>query len=76
MSPLAWKEESQDYIDQYTITLTIEPWLSVETVAHIYSEIRHHRLGRNARRLSARNLAVFRFVIAHLKAPAPDGDKP
>jgi hypothetical protein len=75
-SPLAWETEWQEYTDQHAITLTVEPWVSTETVADLYSELRRRTLGRNTRRLSVRNLAVFRFVIAQLEAPAPSEDKP
>jgi hypothetical protein len=75
-SLLAWITEWQEYTDQQTITLTVDSWVSVETVASLYSELRRYRLGRNTRRLSERNLDVFRFVITQLKAPSPDEDKP
>ena len=75
-SPLAWKREWQEYTDQYSITLTVDPWVSVETVTQLYSELRRYSLRRNTRRLSERNLAVFRFVIAELEAPSHDENKP
>jgi len=75
-SPLTWKTEWQEYSYQQAITLTVEPWVSVETVADLYSKLRRPLMGRNTRRLSVRNLAVFRFVIAQLEAPVSSGDKP
>jgi hypothetical protein len=75
-SPLAWKREWQEYTDQYSITLTVEPWVSVETVTQLYSKLRRYSLKRNTRRVSERNLAMFRFVIAELEAPSQDESKP
>ena len=60
-SPLTWKSEWQEYTDQHAITLTVEPWVSVETVTQLYSELRRYSL---------------KFVIAELEAPSHDENKP
>jgi hypothetical protein len=45
-----------------TVTLTIHPWMSAETVTRNYRKIQHQLFGRDNRPLQPRSLAVLRFV--------------
>jgi|SRR5215217_301956 len=46
-----------------TITLTVEPWISAESVERFYREMQSQMFGRKPREGKPRNLAVFRFVV-------------
>jgi hypothetical protein len=59
--------------NQAIITLTVEPWVHAEMLAQFYRDLQHQILGRNNRRLSERNLSVFRFVMERTKTKAPSG---
>jgi hypothetical protein len=64
VSPLKVSAQFADrmYFSRSTITLTIEPWVSANTVLRAYRDVQRQVLGRDNRPLSRRNLAVFRFV--------------
>lgn len=51
-----------------TITLMVEPWLSPETVRDAYLRLQKKALNRNNRRIGARNLALFRFVVGEVES--------
>jgi hypothetical protein len=70
VSPLSWSTSRYGERDfkHWVINLNVAPWISTETLANYYRYLQRSRLGRNNRPLSERNVAVFRFVIAHLEA--------
>lgn len=45
-----------------TVTLTVHPWLSSDTVARNYRQIQHKLFGRENRPLRPKSVAVLRFV--------------
>jgi hypothetical protein len=60
-----------------TITLTAETWVPAETVLRYYREMQNDVLeGRDNRPLSARSLALFRFVTEQLRNTVPEVEKP
>jgi hypothetical protein len=73
VSPLSWSTRrygGRDF-DHWVINLNVAPWISAETLVRFYRYLQRSRLGRSNRPLAERNVAVFRFVIAHLE-PQPD----
>jgi hypothetical protein len=54
-----------------TITITVQPWVSVDTVEKFYRDLQRQVLGHNKRRLSERNLALLRFVLGHIESVHP-----
>jgi hypothetical protein len=66
-----------DRMRRGTITVTAEPWISAESVESHYRMMRRMKLNdKTNRRLSKRNLALFRFVIGQFRAAVPDVEKP
>jgi hypothetical protein len=66
-----------DRIRRGTITVTAEPWISAESVERHYRKMRRLKLNdKTNRRLSKRNLALFRFVIGQFRAAVPNVEKP
>jgi hypothetical protein len=60
-----------------TITLTAEPWVPAETVLRYYREMQKDVLeGRDNRPLSARSLALFRFVTEQVRNTVPEVERP
>jgi hypothetical protein len=60
-----------------TITLTAEPWVPAETVLRYYREMQKDALeGRDNRPLSARSLALFRFVTEQWRNTVPEVEMP
>jgi hypothetical protein len=60
-----------------TITLTAETWVPAETVLRYYRQMQNDVFeGRDNRPLSARSLALFRFVTAQLRNTVPEVEKP
>ena len=60
-----------------TITLTTEIWVPAETVLRYYREMQKDVLeGRDNRPLSARSLALFRFVTEQVRNTVPEVEKP
>jgi hypothetical protein len=60
-----------------TITLTAEIWVPAETVLRYYREMQKDVLeGRDNRPLSARSLALFRFVTEQVRNAVPEVEKP
>lgn len=57
-----------------TVSLTIHPWMSAETVARNYRKIQHHLSGQDNRPLQSRSLAVLRFVESRTKESG--GERP
>jgi hypothetical protein len=56
-----------------TITLTAEPWVPAETVLRYYREMQKDVLeGRDNRPLSARSIALFRFVTEQGRSAVPE----
>jgi hypothetical protein len=53
-----------EWMRRCTITLTVEPWVSAQTVERAYREMQRVVLGGSNRPLATRNLEVFRFVIS------------
>ncbi|MDP9437150.1 MAG: hypothetical protein M3P49_00130 [Actinomycetota bacterium] len=51
-----------------TITLSVEPWVSAETVYRAYLDVQNQVLGHRNRPLSPRNVAVFGFVTERLRS--------
>ena len=51
-----------------TITLSVEPWVSAETVNRAYLDVQKQVLGHQNRPLSPRNVAVFGFVTERLRS--------
>jgi hypothetical protein len=51
-----------EWMHRGTITLTVEPWVSAQTVERAYREMQGMVLGGSNRPLATRNLDVFRFV--------------
>jgi hypothetical protein len=60
-----------------TITLTAEIWVPAETVLRYYREMQKDVLeGRDNRPLSARSLALFRFVAEQVRNMVPEVERP
>jgi hypothetical protein len=59
------------YLGAGPILLTIQPWVTAETVARIYRSIQRRQFVGDNRPLSARNLRLFSFVCAHKAANRP-----
>lgn len=57
-----------------TVTLTIHPWMSAETVTRNYRKIQHQLFGRDNRPLQPRSLAVLRFVEGRIRQSG--GERP
>lgn len=55
------------------INMSVEPWVSAETVTKIYQQLQSSVLGRRPRSLSERNLTMTRFVMNQLKELVSDG---
>ncbi len=51
-----------------TISLTVEPWVTAETVRRVYRRYQREMLGGDNRPMSERNLALFRFVTKRTDA--------
>lgn len=49
------------------ITLTVEPWISPNTVRDFYQTIRQQVFGRKTRQYSERNVTVFKFVTERME---------
>ena len=63
----------QDF-EYRTLTLTVEPWVSAQTVLAAYRDAQRKMLGgRDNRPLSAKNLGLFRFCVARM---GEDGQLP
>ncbi len=60
------------HFQHYTISMTVAPWISADTLARFWRFYQRGHFGGNNRPLSARNMAVFRFVIGNAW-PHPDG---
>lgn len=58
------------------VTLSIEPWMPAEIVDQTYRAIQQDLLGKSNRPLSARNLELYRFVIAQERKAARAVDAP
>jgi hypothetical protein len=68
---------SGDEMWRGTITLTAEIWVPAETVLRYYREMQKDVLeGRDNRPLSARSLALFRFVTEQMRNAVPEVEKP
>jgi hypothetical protein len=48
------------------IMLTVEPWVSVESVARAYRQAQQRLLGGNNRPVQKRSLALVRFIAEHM----------
>lgn len=53
----------QNLFSYGSIILTVEPWVSAESVERFYREMQSQMLGRKPRKIEQRNLEVFRFVV-------------
>jgi hypothetical protein len=51
--------------------LTVEPWVSADSVRQAYLDLQRQMLNRKNRSLSERNLAVFRFVVGETLSLIP-----
>ena len=58
-------DEENNLFSYGAITLTVEPWISAESVERFYREMQRQMFGRKPREGRPRNLAVFRFVVDH-----------
>lgn len=56
-----------EHLTQGNIRLTVEPWVTAESVVKAYQYLQSQTLGRKPRPLASRNLAVVRFVLRELK---------
>jgi hypothetical protein len=50
-----------------TITLTVEPWVSADSVKRFYREMQSKVLARKPHKRRPRSLAIFRFVVEQCK---------
>lgn len=57
-----------------TVSFTVHPWMSADTVARNYRRIQHQLLGRDNRPLQPRSLAVLRFVEGRVRQSG--GERP
>lgn len=53
------------------ISLSVEPWISADSVRQAYQDMQKAVLRRKNRPIFERNLAVFRFVVAELRSLLP-----
>ena len=51
--------------------LTVEPWVSADSVRQAYLDLQRQVLNRKNRSISERNLAVFRFVVGETLSLIP-----
>ena len=75
VSPIATRSRMAHYDDHTysAITLTIEPWVSDDTILKAVRAFRRDTLRRDNRPLSTRNLALLHFVMAR---SSDDGRRP
>jgi hypothetical protein len=57
---------TNDHLTYGTINLTVEPWVSTESVVKAYQWLQAQTLGRKPRALIQRNLRVVEFVMGEL----------
>lgn len=69
--PTCLKGEIEGFSNQHLtygrINLSVEPWITGETVLRAYQHLQALALPRRPRALSERNLAMTRFVMEHLR---------
>jgi hypothetical protein len=58
------------------ITMTVQPWVSADTVRKFYGQLQARVLKSRPRALSERNLAVFRFVVGQQEVKPYSDDAP
>jgi hypothetical protein len=74
VAPMSWSVKSRSHVPALSddsgdaafthtlITLTVEPWISADTVLAVYGDIQRYLLGKDNRPVGSKNLALFRFV--------------
>jgi hypothetical protein len=67
-----YQRSSNPAITDYSITMTVKPWVPAETVRRYYGRLQERLLEERPRSLSERNLAVFRFVVEKMEVNGTD----